>query len=74
MTATYRTLIIGGIAFLATSAAWRPDLAIVALTAIALGAFIRSAKWKAAYEEADSDAHIIAYERVIRREWAGAIE
>jgi hypothetical protein len=49
MTATYRTLIIGGIAGLATSAAWRPDLAIVALTAIALGAFIRSEKWKAEY-------------------------
>jgi len=31
VTATYRTLIIGGIAFLATSAAWRPDLAILAL-------------------------------------------
>lgn len=49
MTALYRTLIIGGIALLATSAAWRPNLAIVALMAIALGSFIRSEKWKAAY-------------------------
>lgn len=49
MTATYRILIIGGIAALATSAAWRPALAIFALTAIALGSFIRSEKWKAAY-------------------------
>lgn len=51
MTALYRILIIGGIAGLATSAAWRPNLAIFALTAIALGAFIRSEKWKAAYIE-----------------------
>jgi len=51
MTALYRILIIGGIALLATSAAWRSDLAIFALTAIALGAFIRSEKWKAAYLE-----------------------
>lgn len=51
MTATYRTLIIAGGLLLATSAAWRPALAIFALTAIALGAFIRSEKWKAAYIE-----------------------
>lgn len=49
MTATYRTLIIAGGLLLATSAAWRPALAIVALVAIALGSFIRSEKWKAAY-------------------------
>lgn len=66
MTALYRILIIGGIALLATSAAWRSDLAIFALTAIALGAFIRSEKWKAAYLDE-------------RQEWAcceqaGAIE
>jgi len=61
MTATYRAIIVGGLAFLATSAAWRPDLAIFALTAIALGAFIRSEKWKAAYLEELG-------------EWAGAEE
>jgi len=61
MTALYRTLIIAGGLLLLTSAAWRPELAIFALTAIALGAFIRSEKWKAAYLEELG-------------EWAGADE
>jgi len=61
MTALYRTLIIAGGLLLLTSAAWRPELAILALTAIALGAFIRSEKWKAAYLEELG-------------EWAGADE
>ena len=50
---TYRLLIIAGAVLLLTTLAGRPDLAIVALAMIALGAFMRSERWKA--ECADED-------------------
>lgn len=49
MTTIYRALIVTGLAVMGSSADGQPALAIWGLAAIALGSFIRSEKWRAAY-------------------------